>query len=214
MAQRHILVVLELRALAVRQHHGRALRLPPRDGLGLARLPDHVDGLADADVDLERLQRLVERDEHPRRDRGRHKVQQVVLGAEQERLGLQRGDQHGQQARGGDAREDRALPVERAEREGALAEMDEPLRDADHEEGAGVADVVAGELAEELGEAGVVGAGAEEAHGEDGVDGHVRVGVVGVAREGVVDFHLRVRGADEAERQRDRPPDVGRAVVH
>ena len=75
------------------------------------------------------------------------------------------------------------MPGEGGEGEGAFAHVDEALGNAHHEEGVCVAVVVGSELAEELGETGVVGAGAEHAHGEDGVEGNLEVVVVAVFGE-------------------------------
>ena len=102
----------------------------------------------------------------------------------------------------------------RVEADGALAHVHEALRDAHHEQAVGLLVVVAGQLAQHLRETCVVRAGADEAHGEDGVDGDVEVVVVRVLGQRVDDRQLRVGRAQEPERERDDPPDDRVAVVH
>ena len=74
--------------------------------------------------------------------------------------------------------------------------------------------VVAGQLAEQLCETGVVGTSTAETHGEDGVDGDIIVVVVRVTRKSVVNLHLRVARADETQSERHSLADVSLAVVH
>ena len=72
----------QLGPLAARQQHRRGVRLEAGDGLGLAGLPDHVDGLADAHADRERAELVVEGDQHPRLHGRRQRVEEVVALAE------------------------------------------------------------------------------------------------------------------------------------
>ena len=60
-----VLLCGQLSSLAMRQEDGGGVGLEPSDGLGLAGLTDHVDGLADPHGDGQRPELLVKGDEHP-----------------------------------------------------------------------------------------------------------------------------------------------------
>lgn len=95
--------------------------------------------------------------------------------------------QSGQQARNSGATHDTPVREERVQPNRAFTHMHQPLSDPDHEQRVGFFLVVTRELSEHLRETGVVRSSADEAHGEDGVDGDGEVVVVAVFREGVED---------------------------
>ena len=61
-----VLICCKLSPFAAREQHRSGVRLEAGYGLGLARLPDHVDGLTDAHADRERAELLVESHQHTR----------------------------------------------------------------------------------------------------------------------------------------------------
>ena len=65
--QAEILLVFELRPLAVRQQHRRALCLPSSNGLRSTGLANDVYCLTNTDVDCQRLEVLIECNEEARR---------------------------------------------------------------------------------------------------------------------------------------------------
>merc|ERR1719412_1537988 len=78
----------ELGPLSAGEQDGRGVRLEAGDGLWLARLPDHVDGLADAHADRQRAQLVEEAEKaaHESGDRdGRHELPVAVVGVDCER---------------------------------------------------------------------------------------------------------------------------------
>ena len=77
-----VLVGSKLGPLSAREQHRRGVRLEAGDGLGLARLPDHVDGLADAHAHRQRSELVVEGHQHPRLHGRRQRVEEVVALAE------------------------------------------------------------------------------------------------------------------------------------
>lgn len=79
MAQRNILIILQLRSLAVRQQHGGIVRLPARNRLWPTSLTDNIDCLANADVDGEGLELLVEGYEETGMDGGNEVVEEIVV---------------------------------------------------------------------------------------------------------------------------------------
>lgn len=74
-------LVFELRTLAVAKQHRCALCLPASDGLGTPGLADNVDCLSNADVDLQRLEVLVECNEEAGVHCSHEDVEEVVVVA-------------------------------------------------------------------------------------------------------------------------------------
>lgn len=104
------------------------------------------------------------------------------------------------------------VAVVRVQREGPLSHVHEALREADHEEVVSVLGMVLSQLSQHGGQARVVSARAQEAHGKDGVVRYLGVLVVRKLAEGVEDVELRVRGRDEAEGEGDGAAYHGLAV--
>ena len=65
---RQVLFRGELGPLALPDEHGCVMSLEASDSLRFARLADRIDRVADSDLRLDRLQLLVECDEHARVD--------------------------------------------------------------------------------------------------------------------------------------------------
>lgn len=82
--------------------HGGVVRLEACDAFWLAGLAHCVDGVAHADLGLNRLQLLVESDQHARVDRQCQVEQEIMVLSCDESLHISCGDQHGQQATEGD----------------------------------------------------------------------------------------------------------------
>ena len=85
----------ELGPLSAGEQHGRGVRLEAGDGLGLARLPDHVDGLADPHADRQRAQLVVEGDQHARLHGRRQRVEEVVALAQDGGLDVEEAEEIG-----------------------------------------------------------------------------------------------------------------------
>jgi len=177
-----ILLVLQLGTLSIAEKYGCRLSLPSGNGLGLTCLTNDVDGLTDSYSDLQRLEVLIKCDKESGVQGSDQVVEKVMRITQDERLGVDEGDESGQQTSGRDTRKHAALSVEGAEGKCALSCVKETLGDTDHEEGVGVAVVVRGKLPEELCKSGVVGSGTDQTHGEDGVDGDIVVVIVRVTR--------------------------------
>lgn len=139
----------------------------------------------------------------------------IYLGSMKELtiLAVQEGGEHNQQAGERRGAEHLAVPVQRAQRQGALAQVAQALRQAHHEQVHGGLGVEEGQRAQHGGEAGVVGTGTHQAHCEDCVVGHVDVGIVRILVEDVYDWQLRVGDGAEGDGEGDGSADGGFSVA-
>ena len=82
----------QLGALTRGQQDRRGVRLEAGDGLGLAGLAHHVHGLTHAHAHRQRVELLIESDEHARLHGGGQRVEQVVRLAQDGGLDVEEGE--------------------------------------------------------------------------------------------------------------------------
>ena len=117
---RQVLVCSELGPLALANEHGRVMGLEARNALGFAGLTDGVHGVTHADLRLNRLQLLVQRNEHARVDRERQVEEEVVILSCDEGLHVGGGQENREEAGQGNVREEEFVRVEGVQTKQAL----------------------------------------------------------------------------------------------
>ena len=145
------------------------MRLEASNRLGLTGLADGLDRLTDADGDRPPLHIVVNRDDHSRIHCTSEVVKQIVRLVQQSALEVKAGvDQHEHTAKSGRIHK-HSVRVDRIQRYQSLAHVKQALRNSDAEHVPSLLAVELAKLTEQTSDAGVVGTGTDNAHGQDGI---------------------------------------------
>mmetsp|Transcript_2560 Transcript_2560/g.4642 ORF Transcript_2560/g.4642 Transcript_2560/m.4642 type:complete len:276 (-) Transcript_2560:391-1218(-) len=190
---RNVLLGGELGALLVREQHWRGVGRETRDRLGLSSLSHDVHRLPDTHADGQRLQLLVQRDEHARLHRRRDHEHQVVVLPEDDPLEVEAGVHHGQNPRKRSGRGQQPVRVLQGQRHQPLPHVQQALRDPNHEERVvRVLPVVGRKLTQKQSNARVVGARPHKPQSHDSTLSHLGIAIVRQLAQHVDDRRLWV----------------------
>ncbi|GIX62852.1 lipoLPP family protein, putative [Babesia caballi] len=203
---RFVLLRRQLRALARADQHRGLVRLEAGDAALLADGARRLHHVADAARNRHVLDVRRERNQPARPNGERRKQQRVRHRPREGALDVESGCHHQQQPRQGHLLEQETLRVQRRYRGRALAHVQKPRRDADHENHRRVPRVALGQVLQQQRNARVVRPGPHQAEPECGVQHHVVVHVVRQLRQNVHHLRRRVRRVGQRQRQRRRAP--------